>query len=83
MATKDIDLSEFKGDARGKRVCLVGEFIETLSEEDQLKVNAALEDRQYKTTNIHRWIMRKTGGENLRLNTVTRHRLKDCSCYKN
>lgn len=81
MVTKDIDLSEFLGEPR-QRKCLVGSFIETLDELDQRKVGAALEDRQYKASNIHRWMTRKPGGENLKANSVTRHRNQECSCQR-
>lgn len=79
MVTKDIDLSEFLGEPR-KRACICGDFIETLSEDDQLKVNAALADRQYKSSNIHRWLQRKPGGESLKDTSVHRHRNRECSC---
>ena len=83
MATKDIplDLSEFAGEPR-IRVCLVGSFIETLDELDQRKVQAAMEDRQYKTSNIHKWLQRKDGGAELRDQAVMRHRKKECACPK-
>lgn len=81
MVTKDIDLSEFEGEPR-RRACLIGAFIEALDEEDQLKVNAALADRQYKTSNIHRWMTRKPSGENLKANSVSRHRAKECTCLR-
>lgn len=84
MVTKDIplDLSEFDEPDRRRRKCLVGVFIEGLDELDQRKVNAALADRQFKTTNIHRWLQRKENGADIKLNAVTRHRNKECSCLR-
>jgi hypothetical protein len=81
VVTKDIDLSEFLGEPK-KRKCLIGAFLETLSEEDQEKVNAALDDEQYKSSNIHRWLTRKPGGADLKANLVSRHRNKACPCPK-
>ena len=86
MVTKDIDLSEFEEEPP-LRKCLVGAFLESLSDEDQAKFAKAFVNRALKTAIIHKRMQTRPGGEDLKNNLVLKHRNRvrgnrtnACSC---
>jgi len=74
-----IDLSEFKNLSKPKP-CIVGKWVPTLSDEEQAKFQAALQEPTITTSNIFRWAESKGG--TFRLNAVMIHRRGACSCHR-
>jgi hypothetical protein len=72
-----IDLSEFRSEK--KQQCISQRLINELTEEDQIKVNAALEESSIDAIAIIRFIQKRN--LDVKSTTMLRHRKKECLCY--
>lgn len=73
----EIDLSEFMIDTR--RRCRVKVLMDTLGDDQRLKVEAALRERGITTATIMTKL-KEWSGQTVTVSTVGRHRKGECSC---
>jgi hypothetical protein len=71
------DLTEFLSEK--KQQCICQRLINELTEDDQKKVAAALEEKSIDTIAIVRFIQKRN--LDVKHTTMLRHRKKECLCY--
>lgn len=74
-----MDLSEFRTIRTDK--CKVSRAFKRLSDDERIKVKAALEDPTIPTTGIERWWLERDSDPPLRF-TIDRHRKGTCPCAR-
>lgn len=74
----DIDLSEFLTSRRKKSICIVGEVLATLTDEDQEKFEAACKHPDVSASSLQRWLAAR--GQTVTNSTMQRHRRHECPC---
>lgn len=75
-----VDLSDFRRTARAKGSCRYSTVRDTLGEEDQAKLDAAMADFEISNPVIRQWLVARSP-LTLHTESVRRHRNKVCGCH--